>query len=126
MRHRDPHDDPPARRRNEPYRGPPVRGLLDRTQQDLADAAHIGVATIRLFEGQGGNRVMRRLQCSGGRLSWPVSSSSKKTAPAPDFGSANPSGRSPPNEDARARPPKRTVSTNAVPGKTAKAAEKKR
>jgi hypothetical protein len=24
MRHRDPHDDPPARRRNEPYRGPPV------------------------------------------------------------------------------------------------------
>jgi hypothetical protein len=24
MRTRDPHDDPPARRRNEPYRGPPV------------------------------------------------------------------------------------------------------
>ena len=24
MRHRDPHDDPPARRRKEPYRGPPV------------------------------------------------------------------------------------------------------
>jgi hypothetical protein len=24
MRHRDPHDDPPAKRRNEPYRGPPV------------------------------------------------------------------------------------------------------
>ena len=29
-----------------------ARGLLDWTQQDLADAAHIGVATIRLFEGQ--------------------------------------------------------------------------
>jgi hypothetical protein len=24
MRHRDPHDDPPAKRRPEPYRGPPV------------------------------------------------------------------------------------------------------
>jgi hypothetical protein len=24
MRHRDPRDDPPARRRKEPYRGPPV------------------------------------------------------------------------------------------------------
>jgi hypothetical protein len=24
MRHRDPHDDPPAKRRPQPYRGPPV------------------------------------------------------------------------------------------------------
>jgi hypothetical protein len=24
MRHRDPHDDPPARRRPQPYQGPPV------------------------------------------------------------------------------------------------------
>lgn len=30
-----------------------ARGLLDWTQQDLADAAHIGVATVRLFEGKG-------------------------------------------------------------------------
>jgi transcriptional regulator with XRE-family HTH domain len=30
-----------------------ARGLLDWTQQELADAAHIGVATIRLFEGEG-------------------------------------------------------------------------
>ena len=28
-----------------------ARGLLDWTQQELADAARIGVATIRLFEG---------------------------------------------------------------------------
>lgn len=30
-----------------------ARGLLDWTQQDLANAAHIGVATVRLFEAQG-------------------------------------------------------------------------
>jgi transcriptional regulator with XRE-family HTH domain len=30
-----------------------ARGLLDWTQQDLADAARIGVATVRLFEGGG-------------------------------------------------------------------------
>jgi transcriptional regulator with XRE-family HTH domain len=29
-----------------------ARGLLDWTQQDLANAARIGVATIRLFEGE--------------------------------------------------------------------------
>jgi transcriptional regulator with XRE-family HTH domain len=29
-----------------------ARGLLDWTQQELADAARIGVATIRLFEGE--------------------------------------------------------------------------
>ena len=29
-----------------------ARGLIDWTQQDLADAARIGVATIRLFEGE--------------------------------------------------------------------------
>ena len=29
-----------------------ARGLLDWTQQELADAARIGVATVRLFEGQ--------------------------------------------------------------------------
>jgi transcriptional regulator with XRE-family HTH domain len=28
-----------------------ARGLLDWTQQELADAAKIGVATVRLFEG---------------------------------------------------------------------------
>ncbi len=28
-----------------------ARGLLDWTQQQLADAARIGVATVRLFEG---------------------------------------------------------------------------
>ncbi len=28
-----------------------ARGLLDWTQQELADAARIGVATVRLFEG---------------------------------------------------------------------------
>jgi hypothetical protein len=30
-----------------------ARGLLNWTQQALADAAHIGVATVRLFEGEG-------------------------------------------------------------------------
>lgn len=30
-----------------------ARGLLDWTQQDLADAARIGVATVRVFEGEG-------------------------------------------------------------------------
>ena len=30
-----------------------ARGLLDWTQQELADAAHIGVATVRVFEGEG-------------------------------------------------------------------------
>ena len=30
-----------------------ARGLLDWTQQDLADAARIGVATVRQFEGEG-------------------------------------------------------------------------
>ena len=30
-----------------------ARGLLDWTQQELADAAHIGVATVRQFEGGG-------------------------------------------------------------------------
>ena len=30
-----------------------ARGLLDWTQQQLADAAHIGVATVRLFESEG-------------------------------------------------------------------------
>ena len=30
-----------------------ARGLLDWTQQELADAARIGVATVRVFEGQG-------------------------------------------------------------------------
>jgi transcriptional regulator with XRE-family HTH domain len=29
-----------------------ARGLLDWTQQQLADAARIGVATVRLFEGE--------------------------------------------------------------------------
>ena len=29
-----------------------ARGLLDWTQQALADAAHIGIATIRLFEAE--------------------------------------------------------------------------
>jgi transcriptional regulator with XRE-family HTH domain len=28
-----------------------ARGLLDWTQQELADAAKVGVATVRLFEG---------------------------------------------------------------------------
>jgi hypothetical protein len=28
MRHRDPHDDPPARRRNEPYRPPVTLGHI--------------------------------------------------------------------------------------------------
>jgi transcriptional regulator with XRE-family HTH domain len=28
-----------------------ARGLLDWTQQELADAAHIGIATLRQFEG---------------------------------------------------------------------------
>jgi transcriptional regulator with XRE-family HTH domain len=30
-----------------------ARGLLDWTQQELADAARVGVATVRLFEGSG-------------------------------------------------------------------------
>ena len=30
-----------------------ARGLLDWTQQELADAARIGVATVRQFEGKG-------------------------------------------------------------------------
>jgi transcriptional regulator with XRE-family HTH domain len=30
-----------------------ARGLLDWTQQELADAARVGVATIRVFEGEG-------------------------------------------------------------------------
>lgn len=30
-----------------------ARGLLDWTQQELADAARIGVATVRQFEGEG-------------------------------------------------------------------------
>jgi transcriptional regulator with XRE-family HTH domain len=30
-----------------------ARGLLDWTQQELADAARIGVATLRQFEGEG-------------------------------------------------------------------------
>ena len=30
-----------------------ARGLLDWTQQELANAAHIGVATVRLFESEG-------------------------------------------------------------------------
>jgi len=30
-----------------------ARGLLDWTQQELAHAARIGVATVRLFEGEG-------------------------------------------------------------------------
>jgi transcriptional regulator with XRE-family HTH domain len=30
-----------------------ARGLLDWTQQELADAARIGVATVRQFEGDG-------------------------------------------------------------------------
>jgi transcriptional regulator with XRE-family HTH domain len=29
-----------------------ARGLLNWTQQELADAAHIGVATVRLFESE--------------------------------------------------------------------------
>jgi hypothetical protein len=29
-----------------------ARGLLDWTQQELADAARIGVATVRVFEGE--------------------------------------------------------------------------
>jgi transcriptional regulator with XRE-family HTH domain len=29
-----------------------ARGLLDWTQQELADAAHVGVATVRLFESE--------------------------------------------------------------------------
>ncbi len=33
-----------------PERG---RGLLDWTQQELADAARVGVATVRQFEGDG-------------------------------------------------------------------------
>ncbi len=30
-----------------------ARGLLDWTQQELADAARIGVATLRIFEAEG-------------------------------------------------------------------------
>ena len=29
-----------------------ARGLLDWTQQELADAARVGVATVRIFEGE--------------------------------------------------------------------------
>ena len=29
-----------------------ARGLLDWTQQELADAARVGVATVRVFEGE--------------------------------------------------------------------------
>jgi transcriptional regulator with XRE-family HTH domain len=29
-----------------------ARGLLDWTQQELADAAQVGVATVRIFEGE--------------------------------------------------------------------------
>jgi transcriptional regulator with XRE-family HTH domain len=29
-----------------------ARGLLDWTQQELADAARVGVATVRIFEGK--------------------------------------------------------------------------
>ena len=30
-----------------------ARGLLDWTQQELAEAAHVGVVTVRIFEGKG-------------------------------------------------------------------------
>ena len=49
-----------------------ARGLLDWTQQELADAARIGVATVRLFEGSGAESrhatlaVLRRAFESGG------------------------------------------------------------
>lgn len=47
-------------------------GLLDWNQQELADAARIGMATIRLFEGAAPETVRRRSQCYGERLSEPV------------------------------------------------------
>jgi transcriptional regulator with XRE-family HTH domain len=35
-----------------PHQCRAARGLLDWTQQELADAARIGVATVRIFEGE--------------------------------------------------------------------------
>ena len=44
-----------------------ARGLLDWTRQELADAARIGVATIRLFEGDAAeSRHAPLVQCSNG------------------------------------------------------------
>ena len=78
-------------------------GLLDGLKQELADAARIGVATVRLFEGEQRNCVGRRLQCLDGRLSWPTLSSSTRTVVAPDYASANASEPSPPSDRWRAR-----------------------
>ena len=49
-----------------------ARGLLDWTQQELADTARVGVATIRVFEGEGAEArhatlvVLRQTLESGG------------------------------------------------------------
>ena len=40
-----------------PFLSRAARGLLDWTQQELADAARIGASTVRLFEGEAAERV---------------------------------------------------------------------
>jgi hypothetical protein len=45
-----------------------ARGLLNWTQQELADAAHIGVATVRVFEGNGAGTRQSTLMLLQGAL----------------------------------------------------------
>ena len=75
----------------------PARGLLDWTQQELADAAHVEVATVGLFEAEASDTRHATLEVLDGRSSWPASSSLTKTVAAWAYGYASVCDRSPPN-----------------------------
>jgi transcriptional regulator with XRE-family HTH domain len=98
-----------------------ARGLLDWTQQELADAARIGVATVRLFESEATETrhatlaVLRRAFELAGVEFANGDQPGVRLTKAAAASSAEPAGASKP-----------AVAAKAVRGKTAKATKKKR
>ena len=93
-----------------------ARGLLDWTQQELADAARIGVATVRLFESE----------ASEARHATLVVLRQAFEAAGVEFTNGDQPGVRLIRAAAARSAPKPTVGTRAIRSKTTRAVEKKR